>query len=69
MPKFIKTILFATMSYIATASPETLEIGGVIFFAATGAYCFWRWRQRQRFHALLYTVAASAWLAACSTEG
>jgi hypothetical protein len=37
--------------------------------AFMGVSALYRWRQQRKFHALLYVVAANAWLASCNPEG
>lgn len=49
--------------------PEPSTVAGLVLISALGLFVLWRWRRKRDFHALLYVVAANAWLAACSTEG
>ncbi|MEZ0226714.1 MAG: VIT and VWA domain-containing protein [Alphaproteobacteria bacterium] len=49
--------------------PEPSAIAGFAVVSALGLFALWRRRQKRDFHALLYVIAANAWLAACSTEG
>ena len=67
-PKAYGGILEQVAQFSGSSVPEPSEIAGMLLLAAMGAYGVWRWRRRQQFHALLYATAASAWLAACSTE-
>ena len=68
-PKAYGGMLEQVAEFSGGSVPEPSEVAGMILLALMGGYGAWRWRRRQQFHALLYATAASAWLAACSTEG
>jgi Ca-activated chloride channel family protein len=67
-PKAYGSPLQQIAEFSGGSVPEPSEIAGMILIAGIGAYGLWRWRRRQQYHALLYAVAASAWMASCSTE-
>ncbi|TAL34594.1 MAG: VWA domain-containing protein [Alphaproteobacteria bacterium] len=56
-------------SFSGGSVPEPSTIAGLAVISALGLFALWRRRQRRDFQALLYVIAANAWLAACSTEG
>ncbi len=45
---------------------KLVNLSLIAFMGLTALY---RWRQQKKFHALLYVMAANAWLASCNHEG
>lgn len=45
------------------------KLVSLLTFATAATLAFHRWRQREKFHALLYVMAANAWLSSCHADG